>query len=220
MTVKIAPKYLLETTLRPEGLVVKKLRVAREQAAESIRRLYRTTPRYSAHHTFIPCLNLDTQGVRSEVLDWHLVRNNLVKADRWDRLCGLGMGSPRSLTVITSKCVAASGLKHDVTERLEQELNLLAHGSSHQAEPHTELHVFTSDRLSNNHGSLPSESTSKICKATSFLTVADCEVLQAIDDMLCESMPVKYASILSSNSFASRYLSKYNVHIAGHVDKG
>lgn len=237
MTVKIAPKYFLENTLRPEGLVVKKLRVARHQAAESIRRLYRTTSRYSGHHIFVPCLYLDTQGVRSEVLDWHLVRNNLVKADRWDRLCGLGVGSSRSLTVITSKCVATSRLEHDFTERLErldQELNPIAQMSSHQAEPNSESLASAYSTLAShtNDAAGPiglnyesqSESTLHIkhaaYAAVSSLTVADRELLYAIDDMLSKSMStmsVKYASIMSSNIYASGYLAK---HIADHVDKG
>lgn len=182
-----APKFLL-SKLRPGYPSRERRRVLRERAIKDVYKLCRISHCQPA--LFTPCIDLDYQSIRAELVEHHLRRSFLI-GDR--RLSRLLVESWAKETCISVESDAKKSL--DTSARPDQELNPIAHKSSHQAEPYTE---------------------SNCTSATSF-TVADCALLQAIDDMLFASIPEKYASIMSSNSYASVYLSK---HIANHADTG
>ena len=112
---------------------------------------------------------------------------------------------------------------------LEQESNLHDHMNSHQAESNTESaegreHSVTSSSCVIDITAEYSNyvNVANVAQGTrdrrERLTTADCELLQAIDGMCFdsfESMPQKYSSILSSNSYALRYLNR-NIGAAGY----
>lgn len=181
-----APKFLL-SKLRPGYPSKERRRVLRERAIKDVYKLCRIPHCQPA--PFTPCIDLEYKSIRAELVEHHLRRSFLIGDRRLSRLLVEGWAKETRVSVESLKTSLVT------SARLDQELNPIAHKSSHQAEPYTE---------------------SKRTSAPS-LTVADCELLQAIDDMMFASIPEKYASIMSSNSYASGYLRK---HIANYADTG
>lgn len=238
MSRHLAPKFLFnsqEFKLRPEYDGKAKRRASRRMAIQAINQLCRM-PSFNLVE-FVAHPDLERKTAKAEILELHLRRNFLTSDFRIDRLrveAWAKEAQTELQATFLSTTEASSSFTSFTTERLEQESNLSAHQSSHQAESYTDgtvtaSHVTTSERIADTESDQQSEEICMSCLScncqgdcvdafTLYTAAYPAPSLRLGQESNLSThqlkLSTKYASILSCSGYAKGYLHK---HI---MDKG